>query len=71
MKEIVIDEYVNIERPVGYKSNSHLTVEDELRYLFHKEKRLVTKILRYDGYRVLCSKKLRKDTYKKFKELIK
>lgn len=69
MKEIALDEFVVFERPIGYIPGMHLTIEGEIRDILDKDRRLVAKIIKFDGYRVWCSKKIRnKKTYKKFKE---
>lgn len=68
MKEIVIDERAVIERHLGYKPFAYATVEDEILAEFDKERRLVGKIIKFDGYIVHCSKKIQnKKTYKKLK----
>ena len=71
MTDVIIGEYIKFERPVGYRPIGYLTVEDEIRDIFDKEKRLIEKIVKFDGYIVYCSKKLRKDTYQKIKGLSK
>ena len=67
-KTVVIDECLILERPVGYYPTTFITVEEEIKDIFDKDNRLIASIIKFDGYKVYCSKKLRKDVYKKIKD---
>jgi len=67
MKEetITINESYDFERPVGYKAGGHISVEDEILELCKEHRIYVSKIIRYDGYKVF-GKKLSKKLFAKF-----
>jgi len=71
MKDIVFDQYINFEREKGYIPNCFITPEDEIRDICDKERILVQSIVKFDGYKVYCSKRIRnKKTYQEAKKLL-
>jgi len=61
--DIVLDEYYNFERPIGYIPPCHITTEGEIRDICKKNKILIQKIIRYDTYRIIGKKVRMKKTY--------
>jgi len=71
MKEIVLDEYFDFERPKGYTPSAFLKTEDEIRDLCDKNQIIVGDITRFEGYRVVGKKIKSKKQYLQAKEMIK
>jgi hypothetical protein len=55
-KIYTFDKYYNFERPIDYVPCSHLTVEDEIRYLCKKQRIVFTKIIPVMTYKVVGTK---------------
>lgn len=70
MKKIIIDEFYNFERNIGHIPVGFLSVEDEIRDVCDKNKILVQKIIKYEGYRVIGKKIRVRKTYEKFKKVL-
>lgn len=70
-KEIKLDKYINFERPEGYIPMGHLSTEAEIKEICDKKRILVGEIIKFEGYRVICSKPIKnKKTYQNAKEIL-
>ena len=67
MENITIDEYYNFERNKGY---THVLAEAEIRDLCDRENIIVSKIVRYDGYKVIGKKIEARKEYKSIKKVM-
>ena len=65
MKEIILDEIYNFEKPKGYLPMGFITVEDEIKDICNKNKILVQNIVKFDGYKVYGKKVRNRKTYGK------
>jgi len=68
--DIVLDEIYKFERNKDYVSGEFLTTEDEIRDICKKNKILVQKIAKYDGYEVIGKKVRMRKTYEKASKLL-
>lgn len=68
-KEIIIDKFYNFERPIGYIPPAFLTTEAEIRDICKKNRIIVSKIYKFDGYKVYGKRIRNKELFKKIYRL--